>query len=112
MTGGEVAGSVAATVLLVNVVVGSVMKITDKLSPPKLTPADVEQMKWQTNLIGIQDEMRKMLEKLNDKGDERAKTLDEVHGISERSHRHIGETKDHLHTLVTQIASGDFCKGA
>ena len=71
----------------------------------------MEQMKWQTNLIGIQDEMRKSLQRLNDKGDDREKILDDIHGIAERDHRHIGEIKSHMSTLTTQIASGDFCKG-
>ena len=97
------------TVLITKTVFDSAMKIMEKISPEKLTPADMEEMKWRTNLEGVLDETRKLLEKMNDKGDERAKTLDDIHSITQRDHRNLGEAKDHIRTLATQMATGDFC---
>ena len=111
MTGGEMAGASAFVAVVLKTLIDFFLKIFDKMAPPKLTPADVENMKWKTNLEGVLDETRKLLERMNDKGDERAKTLDDVYSITQRDHRHLGEIKDHMTTLTTQIASGDFCKG-
>lgn len=54
-------------------------------------------------------QVSRTVERINSKGDDRAKTLDDIHGMTERDHRNIGETKDHVRTLATQLAGGAFC---
>lgn len=110
MTGAEMTGVSAFVILVLKTIMDFFLKLMEKLSPPKLTQADVEDMKWKTNLLGIQDEMRKTLERLNDKGDERAKTLDDIHSYAERDHRNLGEVKNHVQTLSNLYANTDFCK--
>ena len=109
MTTGELAGIGSFILIIIGRMLDFTMKLYDKMASPKLTQADVEQMKWQTNLLGIQDEMRKSLQRLNDKGDDREKILDDIHGIAERDHRHLGEIKSHVNTLSTSLATGVFC---
>jgi hypothetical protein len=60
-------------------------------------------------MTGVLDETRKLLEKMNDKGDRRAKTLDIIHDRGTRDHERIKEMNGNLSILKNLIATGDFC---
>jgi len=109
MSGGEMMGGFAFASLVLTTLTKFFLKIFDRMAPPKLTTADIEDMKWKTNLEGVLDETRKLLEKMNDKGDERAKTLDTIHDRGTRDHERIKQTQTSMETLSTLYATTKFC---
>lgn len=112
MSGGEMMGAGAFAFMAFKTLIDAVLKILKQISPNKTSPVtipDAREIEYKANMAGVLDECRKLLEKMNDKGDERAKQLDDIHGIANRDHRNIGQIQTDMRTLTTQIASGDFC---
>ncbi len=75
-----------------------------------LTQADIKEMEYKTNLKGILDECRKILERQERDSGEREKILIDIQGQSSRDHRLLGEIKDHQETLASLYTSTTFCK--
>ena len=111
MTGPEMAGSVAFCAMVLKIGADFTLKLIDK-TKPKLSPIiipDTDEITYRVNMTGVLDETRKLLEKMNDKGDERAKTLDAIHDRGTRDHERIKEINGNLSVITNLIATGDFC---
>ena len=98
----------AVTVFIIKVLADLIKSMIPKTR--LLTEADVKEMEHKTNLKNLVSDMKAILIRLSDKDDARDKTLDDIHSIVQRDHRNLGEVRDHMGTLTTKIASGDFCK--
>tara|TARA_R100001244_G_scaffold130347_2_gene102421 strand:+ start:1145 stop:1513 length:369 start_codon:yes stop_codon:yes gene_type:complete len=111
MTGPEMAGSVAFCAMVLKVGSDFTLKLIDKVRP-KVSPInlpDADEITYRVNMTGVLDETRKLLEKMNDKGDDRAKTLDTMNDRGIRDHERIKAANDNLAVLTNLIATGDFC---
>lgn len=111
LTGPEMAGSVAFCVMVLKIGADFTLKIIDKTKPKvsSIVVPNAAEITYRVNMTGVLDETRKLLEKMNDKGDERAKILDAIHDRGLRDHDRIKEINGNLATLKNLIATGDFC---
>ena len=111
MTGAEMAGSVAFCAMVLKIGSDFTLKLIEKMKP-KVEPInlpDTDEITFRVNMAGVLDETRKLVEKMNDKGDERARTLDVIHDRGTRDHARIKQINDNMSVLTNLISTGDFC---
>ena len=97
----EIAVFVAGSVFVIKLLADALVKLIPKT--PVITSEAIEQ---QTNIKG----MLRILEKLNDKGDSRAETLNDVKRTGDRTHSRVGQIEDNTRVLKELYANTKFCK--
>ena len=73
------------------------------------TEADIKEMEHKTNLTACVTDMKGILLRLSDKGDDRERILDDINSTGERTHKTVGKISDNISVLTNLVATGDFC---
>lgn len=88
------------------------LKVMNKVNPPGrvLTDADIEEMKWKTNLSGVLDEMRKVGEESKNKIYSNGLEIFKLKETNERTHNYVHQLEEHTQDLTNLIANKEFCR--
>lgn len=87
-------------------IIDRLLKMIREIMPKTInySEADIKEMEYKTNLKSLVQDMKAILIKLSDKGDQREKILDDIKVTGDNSHKRIGQIESHLDVFKRVLA--------